>query len=197
MADHPDFESIYAEFRPRILRCLTRLTGEAEAEDLTQAVFEKVGRGLPAFRGDSALATWIYRIATNVAADRARSPLSREVPVSVVDGGTDERAAEDPWSGERPPPTDQQLIHREMNECIREVVDGLPADYRVVLWLSEFEGLTDNAIAEVLGVRLETVKIRLHRARRKLRQALECQCDLYRDERNELACDRKEPMVKK
>jgi RNA polymerase sigma-70 factor (ECF subfamily) len=76
-----------------------------------------------------------------------------------------------------------------MSECVRDYVDQLPADYRTVVVLSELEELPDREIAEILGISLEAAKIRLHRARARLRQMLEQGCDLSRDERNELTCD--------
>jgi DNA-directed RNA polymerase specialized sigma24 family protein len=69
-----DFQRVYEEFQPRIRRYLARLAGAAEAEDLTQETFLRVNHALEGFRGDAALATWIYRIATNVATDRLRTP---------------------------------------------------------------------------------------------------------------------------
>ncbi|MBI4203532.1 MAG: hypothetical protein HY527_00780, partial [Betaproteobacteria bacterium] len=63
------FQAIHDRFRSRVFGYLTRLVGEAEAEDLTQAVMLKVSEGLPYFRGDSSLSTWIFRIATNAAMD--------------------------------------------------------------------------------------------------------------------------------
>jgi len=187
--DMKDFVSIYHEFQPRIQRYLSQISGEAEASDLTQAVFLKISRSLGSYRGESSLATWIFRIATNVALDRARSPLERESPADSACAA--ETAKVDFWSGEPPPAVESQLIRREMNACIREVVERLPHDFRTVLVLSEFEELKDSEIAEVLGVSLQTVKIRLHRARTKLRETLESRCTFYRGERNELACDRK------
>jgi RNA polymerase sigma-70 factor (ECF subfamily) len=83
-----------------------------------------------------------------------------------------------------------------MNDCIKGVVDGLPENYRTVLILSDLEELTNNEIAEVLDISLETVKIRLHRARTRLKKELEHHCSFYKDERNELACDRKVPSLK-
>lgn len=62
-----DFDGIYREFQPRIHRYLCRLCGEADVQDLTQATFLKVSQSLDGFRGESSLATWIYRIATNTA----------------------------------------------------------------------------------------------------------------------------------
>lgn len=89
------------------------------------------------------------------------------------------------------PVLDSLLIRKDMNECIRGIVDSLPGNYRTALVLSELEGLTNAEIAEVAGISLDTVKIRLHRARMRLKKELEAKCNFYHDERNELACDRK------
>ena len=83
------------------------------------------------------------------------------------------------------------LIRQEMNLCIRQVVEGLPDHDREVILLSEFEGRTNANIAGILGVSLDTVKSRLHRARGRLKQALDARCTLYHDERQGLACDQK------
>lgn len=191
-----DFEKIHAAFRPKILRYLTRLVGPDEAEDVAQEVFVRVGRALENFRGESQLSTWIYRIATNAALDRLRStsfqatgrPRGSTVVIGVGEIGTEDK---DVWTGERTASAEASLVRKEMNECIRSFIENLPADYRTVLVLSELEGMTDHDIAEIIGASLNTVKIRLHRARAKLRKELETHCSFYRDERNELACDLK------
>jgi len=69
-----EFQIIHDTFRPKIYRYLSRMVGEHEAEDLTQEVFVKVNQGLGNFKGESKLTTWLYRIATNAAIDRLRSP---------------------------------------------------------------------------------------------------------------------------
>lgn len=94
------------------------------------------------------------------------------------------------WTGEILP-LENHVIRREMNSCIRDVVFKLPEIYRTVIVLGEFEGLKNEAIAIILGRKLEAVKIRLHRARLKLKEELSKQCILYRDERNEFACEQK------
>jgi RNA polymerase sigma-70 factor (ECF subfamily) len=88
---------------------------------------------------------------------------------------------------------DRKVIRDEMSDCIREFVDRLPPDYRTIITLNELEGFTNKEIAEILQVSLDTAKIRLHRARAKLKESLESGCDFYLDESTELACDRKQP----
>ena len=182
------FESIYLEYQPKILRYLTNLTSEQDAPDLAQTVFLKVSRSLDSFRGDSSLSTWIYRIATNTAHDHASSAMAQQkASEQLLD---DEVAIED-FPDHDMEGSDAQYIRREMNACIRGIVDQLPEKYRAPLLLSEFEELGNAEIAEILSLNLDTVKIRLHRARTRLRKAMQCQCNLYHDDRNQLMCDRK------
>jgi RNA polymerase sigma-70 factor (ECF subfamily) len=68
-----EFQEIFQEFQPKLFRYFTRLTGNSDAEDLTQEAMVKISNGLDQFRGESSISTWIYRIATNVARDRFRS----------------------------------------------------------------------------------------------------------------------------
>lgn len=189
-----DFTTIYTEYYPKIVGYLTRLVGELEAEDAAQEVFVKIDRSLESFRGDSSLSTWIYRIATNTAMDHLRRPSSKRSSLATED--KDFSSDEDAGPVDNKPLLDTLLIRKDMNDCIRGVVESLPADYSTVLVLSEFEGLTNSEIAEVIGISLDTAKIRLHRARTKLRKALELKCNFYRDDRNELSCDRKTTPLK-
>src|SRR6266567_6557315 len=108
----PAFHEVYAMFHPKIVRYLSNLLGEDDAEDLAQIVFLKVHERLKDFRGEAKLSTWIYRIASNVAADRRRSASCRERPhadvdVSAVAGAEDTNI----WTGEKAPAVDQELVH--------------------------------------------------------------------------------------
>ena len=190
IVDTFDFEALYATFFPRIVRYLTRLVGPDGAEDLAQEVFIKISRSLGEFRGESSLSTWVYRIATNAAWDQLRGAEHRS-SVSAVSPCGDEDAAVPDLSVS----AEQQVIRGEMSECVRSLVDELPESYRTVLVLSEVESLRDAEIADILGVTLETVKIRLHRARARLRKAMEERCRLYRDRESTLLCDLKAPPV--
>jgi RNA polymerase sigma-70 factor (ECF subfamily) len=181
------FDRIYREFQPKIYRYLCNLSGESEALDLTQTVFLKVSRSLDDFRGESSLATWIYRIATNTAHDHASSALAKQREAEQL---FDEEGSLDDLHDPDTPATDREYIRQEMNACIRGLVDQLPENYRTVLLLSDYEELSNQEIAETLGISLDTVKIRLHRGRTHLRRSLECSCSFYHDERNQLMCDK-------
>ncbi len=196
MTNRYKFQDIYDGFHEKIRRYLTRLIGESEADDVTQEVFLKINAALDSFRGDSSLSTWIYRIATNSAMDYRRKS-STSPQAQVVDGGLNgESAYEEEIALDSSASPDRQLIRKEMNDCIRGIVDGLPENYRTVLILSDLEEMKNNEISEILDISLETVKIRLHRARARLKKELEHHCSFYKDERNELACDRKVPSLK-
>ena len=86
---------------------------------------------------------------------------------------------------------DQKLVVDEMSGCIREVIDSLPEDYRTALVLHDLEGHTAAQVAEISGCSLATAKIRIHRARRRLKQALDKECRFYRDGEDVFRCDRK------
>jgi RNA polymerase sigma-70 factor (ECF subfamily) len=140
-----DFQKTYDTFQPKILRYLKFWVGEDEAEDLTQEVFVKVHQALENFRGESKLSTWLYRIATNAALDRLRSPsFQRMAQPGLSDAAIEKGEAEvedrNIWTGEKTPLVEQQLVRKEMNECIQGYVEKLPENYRAVLVLSELEG---------------------------------------------------------
>ena len=182
-----NFTTIYEEFHSKIYRYLSHFSGEANALDLTQVVFFKVSRSLDSFRGECSLATWIYRIATYISYDHALSSREKQRKTELF---FDDSTLEDTLLNTDDLP-ETEYIRREMNDCIRGLVDQLPDNYRTVLFLSEFEGFSNPEVAEILGLSVDTVKIRLHRARAKLREAMENHCSFYHDERNELMCDRK------
>lgn len=182
------FHQIHDRYRPRVLRYLTRLVGPGEAEDLTQTVMLKIHRALPGFRGDSALATWIYRIATNTARDSFRGKGTQP----ETDPDVEAEEAGDALALQAAS-LEETVIRQEMSVCVREFIDQLPDRYRAVLVLSELEGFSNAEIAAILEVTLGTVKIRLHRAREKLRDALQAGCSFERDRAGEFGCDRKAP----
>jgi RNA polymerase sigma-70 factor (ECF subfamily) len=191
-----EFQTTYDEFHDKIRYYLERVVGKPEAEDLTQEVFLKIHKGLHRFKGESKLSTWIYRIATNAALDRLRSSSfrqrNRELSVSRGDGEPDiELADQDTETARRVPVPSEEVVRGEMDECILEFVNRLPPDYRTVIVLSELKELKNQEIADILGISLDAVKIRLHRARVRLKKEFESGCTFHRDDDGELSCDRK------
>ncbi len=187
--------SVWCNIRDRILRYLKRIANPDDAEDLSQEVFDKINKGLNKFQGRSSLSTWIYRIATNTAIDKSRfAAYKYEMVHHSFEDGTSHESSGDPVVPASLV-TDQLVIRKEMSDCINEFVDTLPPDYRTVIVLSDLEGFVNKEIAEILGISLDNVKIRLHRARAKLKKALQEGCDFYYTDGNTLACDRKQVQI--
>jgi RNA polymerase sigma-70 factor (ECF subfamily) len=183
-----EFNKIHDTYAQRIKLYLAKLAGDEEAQDLAQETFARVSRSLHNFRGQSSLSTWIYKIATNTALDRIRKKTRSKNDLPLDAAGEAENI--NIWTGENHA-LEEQVIRGEMNDCIRNVVSGLPEAYRAVIVLSEFEGFKNEDIAKILGLGIESVKMRLHRARHKLKEELSNHCILFRDERNEFACEQK------
>jgi RNA polymerase sigma-70 factor (ECF subfamily) len=190
-AEAERFEDLYASHREGILRDLHRMTREFPlAEDLTQETFARAARGLDRFRGESKVATWLYRIATNVYLDQRRKEASRAPETPEAEPELSPDAAADPEAS-TPKLPDRLLEDSEMGRCVREFVDGLSPEHRAVIVLHDLEGLKNREIADVLGCSLDAVKIRVHRARQTLRSVLGENCEFYRGEDDVLRCDRK------
>jgi RNA polymerase sigma-70 factor (ECF subfamily) len=187
-----DFKKIHDTYSLRINLYLRKLAGEDEAEDLTQETFTRVSRSLKNFRGQSSLSTWIYKIATNTAIDRIRKNklAKNDLTLAAAEDVEDKNI----WTGESRA-LDDQVIRKEMNSCIRNVIFKLPETYRTAIVLSELEGFNNEDIAKILGLGIESVKTRLHRARLKLKVELSKQCILYRDDRNEFACEQRNDLL--
>jgi RNA polymerase sigma-70 factor (ECF subfamily) len=182
----PDAPALFETYYDRIYRYVLSLTGDlAEADDLTQETFLRAYRGRDSLHDAGALTTWLYRIATHVCLDRLRQRVRRAPLESEAD--PDDVDLADPDI-----PSLQQTVERnEMGACVQQYLEDLPDSYRAAILLHDLHGLTGPEIAETLGVSLATVKIRLHRARRKLQAALEDGCAFSHDERDVLVCEPK------
>jgi RNA polymerase sigma-70 factor, ECF subfamily len=185
--------AVFQQYQDRIYRYILRLVrDEGEAEDLTQETFLRAHRQLDALQDAAALTVWLYRIATHVCYDRFRQASYRHPAKSL-----DVTAEESPDSGDgqyadtRGPRLDQVIEQGEMSACVQGFLEELSDDYRMVVLLHDLHEMTNPEIVQMLGCSLETVKIRLHRARRKLKAALAARCELSHDERGVLVCDRK------
>ena len=183
--ENPSFEDVAEELSVPLQRYLERMVGNrATADDLLQETLLRIARGLPGFEGRSTIKTWAFTIATRVATDHFRRPTTK---AQIVDMDQTKEIADSELDGEG------RLVIDEMNSCVREVIDSLPADYRAALVLHDLQGLTAASTAEACGCSLATAKIRIHRARARLRDALNTECVFYRDENDVFRCDRKPP----
>jgi len=183
LAQPQSFDALAQELSQPLLHYLRRCVGnQAVAEDLLQETLIRVAKGLPDFAGRASVKTWAFSIATHVAADHFRTPRGRAKIIEV-----DEAA-------DLPDPDralDERVVVDEMNTCVRQVIDSLPQDYRAALVLHDLEGLNAQQVAEICGCSLATAKIRIHRARDRLRKALQQECEFYRDGDDVFRCDRK------
>ena len=171
------FEDVVTQLSGPLRRYLERLVGNrATADELLQDTLLKIARALPEFEGRSSVKTWAFTIATRVATDHLRRPANR-AQMTDIDETTIVSEAE----------SDQRLVIDEMSSCVREVTE----DYRTALVLHDLEGHTASQVAEITSCSVATAKIRIHRARRRLKQALDKECRFYRDSDNVFRCDRK------
>ncbi len=170
---------LFEEYRDRIRRYIAGMVRDsAAAEDLTQETFLRAFRGAEGLRDPKAARGWLYRIATRVCLDHLREHVPH-VPVEGIDAPAKE-------------PSAQELSERgETSACVQRCLDYLSDSYRSVLLLHDAHGLTSAEIAELLGVEVGAVKIRLHRARRKLQQLAEIGCVVSEDSSGTPSCSPK------
>jgi RNA polymerase sigma-70 factor (ECF subfamily) len=179
----PVFEDISRDLTQPLLGYLDRYVGDrAVAEELLQETFMRINKGLPSFAGRSSIKTWAFSVASRVAADYLRHPDRRMRIVELAD-------VAEPIDPDRA--VDERMVLGEMNECIRKVIDGLPDIYRAALILHDLEGLSAEQTAEICECSVASAKIRIHRARLRLKEALNEQCEFYRDPDSVFRCDRK------
>lgn len=175
--------AVLGEVAGPVLRYLERYVGDhAVAEDLRQETLARIATGFSAFAGRSSIKTWAISIANRVAADYFRHPDRRTRIVEL----TEALEPEDPALeiGDR-------AIEYEMNACVRQVIDSLPETFRSALILHDLEELGVAETARICECTLATAKIRIHRARQRLKEALQKECVFYRDGESVYRCDRK------
>jgi RNA polymerase sigma-70 factor (ECF subfamily) len=155
------FEELYRMHVGRVYALCLRLAADsAKAEELTQDVFVRLWEKLGSFRGESALSTWLHRVAVNLVFDRMRSEARRSSRLSLV---------EDLSVLEGPPPPFESGARLDLEKAIAL----LPPGARAVFVLHDVEGYRHEEIARLLSVAEGTSKGQLHRARRLLREMLQ------------------------
>ena len=160
--DDAAFGELVERYKDLVYGMILRLAGDrSEADDLAQDVFLKIHRGLPYFRGEARLSTWIYRIVMNVCA-QARS---RPGPEVSLDRGPDRRPID-------PGAADAAFGDMELRDRLDKAIAQLPEQYQFLIAAHHLRGVQYEALAEALDIPIGTVKTHLYRAKRQLRELL-------------------------
>ncbi len=181
--DKRAFELLVEKYQRKLARLLSRFIRDpAEVEDVAQEAFIKAYRALPAFRGDSAFYTWLYRIGINTAknylmAMGRRAPTSTEVEADEAEGFDEGEQLRDINTPE------SVLLSKEIAETVNSTIEKLPEELRTAIQLREIEGMSYEDIARVMDCPIGTVRSRIFRAREAIAQQLRPLLGTRKDQR--------------
>lgn len=158
------FGELVDRYKDLVYGLVYRMTHDrSHADDLAQEVFLRVHRGLPYFRGEARLSTWIYRIVQNVCS-QARAQRRPAVP---LESGGEDRPVREPGT------VDGAFGDIELRDRLEKALARLPENYRLLIAAHYLQGVQYEALAEALNIPLGTVKTHLYRAKRQLRELLD------------------------
>jgi len=181
--DKRAFELLVEKYQRKLGRLLARFIRDpAEVEDVTQEAFIKAYRALPAFRGDSAFYTWLYRIGINTAKNYLmalgrRAPTSTEVEAEDAEGFEDGEQLRDINTPE------SILLSKEIAVTVNATIEQLPEELRTAIQLREIEGMSYEDIARIMDCPIGTVRSRIFRAREAIAERLRPLLDTRKDQR--------------
>ena len=181
--DKHAFELLVVKYQRKVARLLSRFIRDpSEVEDVAQEALVKAYRALPAFRGDSAFYTWLYRIAVNTAKNHLvargrRAPTSTEFDAEEAEGFEDAGQLRDIHTPE------SLLQSKQTGETINAAMEALPDELRSAIVLREIEGLSYEEIAEAMSCPIGTVRSRIFRAREAVAEKLRPLLDTAVDRR--------------
>jgi len=180
-----DFLEIHDQFYERVRKFIAALVrDESAADDLVQEAFMRIQQNLDSLRDASKVSSWVFRIAHNLCQDHFRSRKRLSSHEEIHEGLFNLQET----------PLEKKMEQAEMSQCVQDQLNLLPESLRSVLIFSDVMEFSHQEIADILGLSVENVKVRLHRARKKFNAILEEKCTFEMDERNILVC---EPIVKK
>lgn len=173
--DEKAFEFIVKKYQNKVANLIFKIIGDKNiVEDLTQEVFLRVMESIREYKFGSAIYTWIYRITVNICIDEIRKR-QRLRAYSL-----DNTISQNPKSEPSYSPIEKAFERKEMREIIENAISKLPAEYKAVIILREFEDLSYEEIAKILKTRIGTVKSRIFRARKLLAEYLKEYKELLR-----------------
>ena len=177
------FGLLVEKYQRKLARLLSRFIRDpAEVEDVTQEAFIKAYRALPAFRGDSAFYTWLYRIGINTAKNYLmalgrRAPTSTEVEAEEAEGFEEGEQLRDINTPE------SLLLSNEIAETVNATIEKLPEELRKAIQMREIEGMSYEDIAQAMDCPIGTVRSRIFRAREAIATRLRPLLDTREGER--------------
>ena len=176
-----DFLEIHDQFYQRVRKfILASVRDESVADDLIQETFLRIQKNLDTVRDPSKISSWIFSIAHHLCQDHFRG---------LKKTSSREEEIQEELVALQETPVQKKMEQSEMSRCVQDQLNLLPESLRSVLIFSDVMDFSQQEIAEILGLSIENVKVRLHRARKKMKAILEEKCTFEVDERNVLTCE--------
>ncbi len=173
--DDQAFRTIMSRYNRRLYRIARGIVrNDSDAEDVVQEAYVKAFVHLSNFRGESSLATWLSRITINEALGRLRRKRAMRETVQVEDQRFQAEIIPFPQMTTDDNP-EKTMAQRQILKLVEQATDNLPENFRLVFVTRVIEGMSVEETAEILGIQPETVKTRLHRARKLVREQLDKQ----------------------
>ncbi|HWK00363.1 MAG TPA: RNA polymerase sigma factor [Xanthobacteraceae bacterium] len=173
--DDQAFRIIMSRYNRRLYRIARGIVrNDSDAEDIVQEAYVKAFMHLANFRGESSLATWLSRITINEALGRLRRKRTMKEVSRVEDQRTEAEIIPFPQMTTNEDP-EKTMAQRQILQLVEQATDNLPENFRLVFVTRVIEGMNVEETAEILGIPPETVKTRLHRARKLVREQLDKQ----------------------
>ena len=175
-----DLLAIQDQYYHRVRKfILASVKNESGADDLTQETFIKVQENLDNVRDPEKISSWIFRIAYHLCQDHFRTLKKFSAHEEIHDRLVNLEET----------PIQKKLEQGEMSQCVQNKLSLLPETQRNIIIFADIMEFSHQEIADILGLTVENVKVRLHRARKKFKSILEEKCTFEVDERNVLVCE--------
>lgn len=176
-----NYREIHNQYYAKVRKfVLTSVKDEWVADDVVQETFVRIQEKLDSVKDSSRISSWIFRIAYNLCQDYFRQ---------LTKSPTREGISQERMEISKEAPIQKELEQRQMGQCVQNHMNLLPESLRTVLILYDIMDFSHQEIAEILGTTIENTKVRLHRARKRLKAILEEQCAFEVDERSVLVCE--------
>jgi len=170
--DKQAFDLLVTKYQRKLIRLLSQFVRDpAEVEDVAQEAFIKAYRALPAFRGDSAFYTWLYRIGVNTAKNYLVSQGRKASTLQGIDTEDAENFEDGGVLREMDTP-ESELMSKQIAQTVNQTLEQLPEELRTAIVLREIEGLSYDEIAKIMECPIGTVRSRIFRAREAISEEL-------------------------